>query len=116
MLVHGVLVNQLYADGGLALRGLGPYREAVLLALLHTDAEEALVHQTRTAVAVARVAQLYVVRTACKGTIVLYVDAAKGLPPHQVLWKLERAVLYQFAIQSAVSGKVDVLEKNAIHG
>ena len=62
------------------------------------------------------VAQLYVVRTALEGTIVLHVHTTKGLPAHQVLRKLERTVLHQFAIQSTVSGIVDILEKDTIHG
>jgi hypothetical protein len=32
-----------------------------------------------------------------------------------VLWKLERAILDEFTIKAAVSGKVDVFEKNTIH-
>ena len=114
--VHRVLVYQLYADGRPVLGRLGPYREAVLLALLHADAEVALVRQTCTAVAMTWVTQLHIVRTTLERTVVLHVHTSKRLPTHQVLWKLERAVLHQFTIQSAVSGIVDVLEKNTIHG
>ena len=114
-LVHRVLVNQLNADGCLALRSLGPYGKAVLFALLHTNAKVTLVRQTRTTVAVAWVAQLHIVRTALEWSVVLHVDTAEGLPAHQVLRKLKRTVFYQFTIQSTVSGIVDVLEKNTIH-
>ena len=46
VLVHGVLVNELYADSCCALRSFRPHREAVLLTLLDANAEVALVDQS----------------------------------------------------------------------
>ena len=98
VLVHGVLVDELYADGCCALGGLRPHGEAVLLTLLDADAEVAFVHQTRAALLMVRGGEHHVVGTALEGTVVLDIDIAEGLPAHEVLGKFERAVLDQFAI------------------
>ena len=115
-LVHRVLVNQLHADGAIALGSLCPDRKTVLLAFLHTNAEVALVGQTRATVLVVGDAQLHIMRTACKGTVVLHVDTSEGLPAHQVLRKFERTVLDELAIESAVGSVVDVFKEDAVHG
>ena len=116
VLAHGVLVDELDADGTIALGGLGPYAEAVLLALLDANAEVALVGQTRAALLMAGVGEFYVPGAALEGTVILQVDTAEGLPAHEVLGELERTVLDQFAVESAVSGEVDVFEEDAVHG
>ena len=110
-----MLVDELHTDGCLCLRSLCPYGEAILLALLYANAEIALVDQSRTEVVVARVAKHHIVWTTLEGTIVLDFYTAEGLPAHQLLWEFERAVFYQFTIQSAIGSIVDVLEKDSIH-
>ena len=116
MFAHGVLVDELHADGAVALEGLGPYGEAILLALLHTDAEIALVGQSTAAVLMVGCAEHDIEGTALEGAVALQLDTAEGLPAHQVLGKLEGAVLDKLAVESAVGGEVDVLEEDAIHG
>ena len=121
VLFHRVFLNQLHTDGSLLLApcslplDFSPYREAILLALLHANAEVALVDQSRTTVVVTWVAQHHIVRTTLKGAIVLHLYRAKALPTHQVLGEFERAVLHQLAIQATISGIVDVLEEDTIH-
>jgi len=61
-------------------------------------------------------AEQYIPRVALKGAVVLQFKASESLPAHEVLGKLERAVLHQLAIEAAVGGVVDVLEEDAIHG
>ena len=114
-LIHGLLVDQLHANLRLALGSLGPDGEAVFLALLHADAEEALVLQTRAALAVAGVAEHDVVGAALEGTVVFKLYVAEDAPAHVVLGKLKGAVLHQLAVESAVGSKVDVFEKQTVH-
>ena len=114
--IHGLLVDELHANLRAALRSPGPHREAIVLVFLDADAEEALVLQSRSPFLVSRVAQHHVVRTAFKESVVLQFHVAKDPPAHEVLRKLKRAVLHQFAIQAAVGGKVNVLEEQSVHG
>ena len=114
-LVHRALINELNAQGSDTLRSLGPYGEAVLLALLDTDAEVALVDQSCATVVMPGCREHDIVRTALEGTVVLHLDASEGLPAHQRLGELERAVLDQFAIQTAIGSVVDILEEDTIH-
>ena len=115
MLVHRTLVNQLHAEGTIALGSLRPNGKAILLALLYADAKVALVGQSRATVVVVRGTQHHIVRTTLKGTVTHHIDTSEGLPAHQVLGKFKRAVLNEFAIESAVGSVVDVFKENAIH-
>ena len=58
----------------------------------------------------------HIVRIALEGGIFLADgNASEGLPPHQRLRKLERAVLYKLGIETAVGSEVDVFEEDAVH-
>ena len=50
-----------------------------------------------------------------KESVVLNVDLSVSAPAHQVLGKLERAVLNHFSIQATIGGIVDVFEEDTIH-
>ena len=75
----------------------------------------ALVGQSRATVVVVRGTQHHIVRTTLKGTVTHHIDTSEGLPAHQVLGKFKRAVLNEFAIESAVGSVVDVFKEDAIH-
>ena len=106
----------MYADGAIALGGLGPDREAILLALLYANAEESLIGQTRAAVVVAGGTQNHIIGTTRKGSVAHYIDASEGLPTHQMLGEFERAVLDHFTIESTIGSIVNVFEENTVHG
>ena len=114
-LIHRLFVDELYTDGTIALQSLGPNRETIRLPLLDANAEIALVDQSRATVLMTWGGENNIVGTTLEGAVVTDVDTAKGLPAHQMLGKLERAVLDQLAIESTVGSIVDVLKEDAIH-
>ncbi|MPN36054.1 hypothetical protein SDC9_183559 [bioreactor metagenome] len=66
---------------------------------------------------VTRIAQTYVVRITFKGSaVVAHLYLAKTVPSHQRLWKLERTVLNQLGIETAICTKINVLKKESVHG
>ena len=103
----GILV----AFGYAAIEG-----EAVLLVLLHTDAEETLVEQCCPFVSVSRAAEAHVVGVALEGTVVAHLYVACHLPSGEGIGEVKRAVLHQLGIQATVGSVVDVLDEEAIHG
>ena len=98
-LVHRTLIDELDADGGtLGVKCFRPDGEAVLLALLNADAEVALVDQSRAAVMMIGGREHYVVGATLERAVAFDLHASDGLPAHQRLRKLERAVLDQLAV------------------
>ena len=110
------LVGKRDVDCSVAVQRSCPYREAVRLVFDESDAEVALVLQTRSALLMPREAEHYVVGAALEGSVRLHLHVAERLPSEQRLRKLERTVLYKLAVQSAVGSIVDVLEEDAVHG
>jgi hypothetical protein len=49
------------------------------------------------------------------GFVIVYGNLAEGIPAHEMLWKLEVAVLHHLSIQAAVGTEVDILKKDAVH-
>ena len=110
-----VRANQFHTDLGLALRACID-TEFVAHVFLQTHTEVAPVFNTRPLVGMAVVLQSDIVRIACKGwVVILYLHVAEGLPGHQVLGKLERAVLHHVGIEAAVGSEVDVLKEHTVH-
>ena len=79
--------------------------------------EESVIVKACALLLVPGIAQADIMRIAgeCR-LVVAQLDVAKRLPSHEGLWKLERAVLHHFGIETSVGSKVDVLEEDAPHG
>ena len=115
-LAHRCVVNNLYKHRRLAALGTTrPNGKPVLLAFLDVDAEEALILNAGVLVRMSRIAEPYIMRTILKGAILPHLNIAERPPAHQSLWKLKRAVLDHFGVQTTVRRKIDVLEKDAVH-
>ena len=112
-LLHRGVVYQLDAY---ALRlAAGPDRETVFAALHDTHAEESLVLDAGSHVRVVGGCEAYVVGVAVEGAVILDGDVAEGLPPHEALRELERAVLHHLGIETAVGAVVYILEEVSVH-
>ena len=93
MLLHRGTVDELHDDLRSAMGRTGPDGEAVVLALMQADAEVAIIAQAGTALLMTGIAQLHVMGTTLEGSVVLDLEVAEGLPPHQAVGELEGAVL-----------------------
>ena len=88
----------------------------IVHALSQSDAEESVVVQACAFLLVASIAQGDIMRITGKGRgAVAQSHVAEHVPTHEWLRKLERAVLHQFGIESAIGSEVDVFEENAPH-
>ena len=99
-----------------ALRHACPHREAVFFSLFDTDANEAFVFKAGVLVVVAGRGQAYVMGIAVERPVVAELHTSEGFPAHEVLRKLEGAVLYLLGIEAAVGAEIDVFEEKAVHG
>ena len=110
-------VAEAYPQLSAALAGHSrPHREAVRLAALERHAEETAVLYACAHVALAAERKTDIMRAAAERTVVSHLHAADAVPAHQRVGELERAVLHQFGVQTAVGSVVDVFEEHAIHG
>ncbi|MPN42609.1 hypothetical protein SDC9_190166 [bioreactor metagenome] len=63
------------------------------------------------------IVQSHIMGITLKGsTVGTYLYLSESFPAHQRLGKFKGAVLDQFGIQAAISPKVDILEKQTVHG
>ena len=116
VIAHRGIIHQVNPQfGSTAIGHTSPHREAVLFTALHAHAEEAMILNHRVLVAVSRRSQPHIVRILVERAIILQRHLARDVPTSKVVRELKRAVLHQFAIQTAISGIVDVLEEDAIH-
>ena len=117
VLVHRGVIDEVNPKLGTAAVGhTRPDGEAVLLAALHADAEEAVILNHGVLVAMPRGRQAHIVGVAVEGAVVPERHLAGDVPSGKVVGKLETAVLHQLGIQAAVGSIVDVLEEDAVHG
>ena len=116
--LHRVLVDELHQERHrLAVGDTCPHREAVVVACLQPDAEEAFVLDAGPHVVVSCPGKADIVRIPFKGAVVAQGDIAEHLPAHVVVGgKFERAVLDQFGIQTTVCSEVDVFKEDTVHG
>ena len=64
-----------------------------------------------------RIIKSYIMRIALERSVVHDLEATSHIPSLKtVVRKLERAVLYKLRIKSSVSGKVDILNEDSVHG
>src|SRR5574344_2942705 len=115
MLLHRVLINELYFDFCCSCRCFCPNRETIIFTFQHTDSEESFILQTCTTFAVSWVVKFYVMRTAFKWSIIFHCNIPESLPSHKMLRKFKGTVLNEFTIQTTVCGVVDVFKKQSIH-
>ena len=116
--LHGRWVDQLHLQHlWLAFGNACPHAESVVLTLLHTDAEKALVLQTRQLFHMPRGTETHILGVTGKGAIIPHLQPAQGVPSHQGIGRiLERAVLHHLGIHASVGSKIDILIEDAIHG
>lgn len=95
--------------------GFGPYAEAVGMVFFKRHTEEAFVGQASASLAMAGVAEGYVVRIALKRAVGVDFDVAECFPSHERIGEFERAVFDFFGIETAVGSVVDVFEKESVH-
>ena len=81
-----------------SLRQTRPNRKAILLSFLDANTEKAFVIQTGMFVSVSRIGKAYIMRITFKRSVIHQCHFAIGIPSHQMLGELERAVLYQFRV------------------
>ena len=117
VVAHGGVIDKVNPKfGSAAIRYTCPHGEAVFLATFYTHAKETVVLNHGMLVAVSRGCQAYIMRVFVEWTIILQGHLAGDVPTGIVVGELERAVLHQLAIQTAIGSIVDVLEKDAVHG
>ena len=113
-------VDEFHAYAGIGRRGhmlAGIDGEVVAQPFLDAHTEETAVLQTGALLDVAGVAEHHIVGVAVEGgAYVAHRHIAEGVPSHQGLRKLERAVDYHLGIKTTVGTEVDVLKEDAIHG
>jgi len=118
LLGQHLVVGAYELDADLGVAGCaGIDGEVVVHAFLQANAEEAVVLKAGELVAMAGIGKCHIVRVAVEGGVgVVEGHLAEGVPAHQSLRELERAVLDELGIEASVGSEVDVLEEDAIHG
>ena len=92
-------------------------REMIIHALLQSHTEETPVLQSGELITMSRFLQGNIVRITIKCRIgIIHLNFSKGVPTHQLLRELKRAVLHHLGIESTIGSKVDILEEDAVHG
>ena len=118
LLTHRSCVDELDAElsGFLSVWDSRPYAETILLTLLETDAEETVVLHCGMLVRVTRIIKSYIMRITLEWSVIHDLKTSTDCPALKaVVRELERAVLDQLCIESAVCGKVDVLDEDSVH-
>ena len=115
---HGITVNELHlkASSSFRTRNTCPDTETVLRAFLQTYSEESVILHCRTLLVMARVLESYIMGVALERTVILHFQTTGYIPAlKSVIRELERPVLHELRIKTAICGKVYILDEDTVH-
>ena len=87
----------------------------MLLTAFYAHAEESVILNHGVFIAMSRRSQTNIVGVALKWAIVHQGNLARDVPSCKSVGELERTVLYQFCVKSAISSIVDILKEDTVH-
>ena len=115
-LSHRGLVYQFHSQACISFRDTGPHTETVLSVFLQTDSEESVIHHSGMLMRMTRIHQPDIVGITIKRSVIHHLQTSSDAPALKpVVRKLERPVLDEFGIQASISGKIYILDEDAVH-